>query len=237
LIISYKGMIALARRSGEILSIEARAVYERDTFSVRYGIDATVEHVPYLDGDPGKLKFAYAVAKLRDGGVQIDVMNRTQIDAIRTRSRAGQKGPWVTDYDEMAKKTVLRRLFKMLPVSAELAEAIEKGDAHEFGEPMNVGSAANCAASSSGRTGEVERALLLAGEEPQPFSFTSAEATKLAELIRNVPDPGELKKLEADVEKLAKSKGAVEADVVELRASIKRVAEEFAAIEENANAQ
>ncbi len=238
LIISYKGMIALARRSGEILSIEARAVYERDTFSVRYGIDATVEHVPYLDGDPGKLKFVYAVAKLRDGGVQIDVMNRTQIDAIRTRSRAGQKGPWVTDYDEMAKKTVLRRLFKMLPVSVELAEAVEKGDAIEFGEPVNVGSVAIPPASSSGRTGEVESALLPSGEdETQPFAFATTEATKLAELIQNAPHPGELKKLEAEIEKHAKAKGASAADVAELHERIKRVAEDFARTEAEANAQ
>lgn len=236
LIISYKGMIALARRSGEILSIEARAVYERDTFAVRYGVDAIVEHVPYLDGDPGKLKFVYAVAKLKEGGVQIDVMNRAQIDAIRGRSRAGQKGPWVTDYDEMAKKTVLRRLFKMLPVSVELAEAIESGDANEFGEPASVGSVNIPPASSSGRTGEIESALLPSGEELEalPFSFASTEATRLAERIQNAPNPGELKKLEAEIEKHAKAKDAVPADVEELRARHKRMADDYAAADAEA---
>lgn len=235
LIVSFKGMVALARRSGEIVSIEARAVYEKDTFDFEYGLDSKLKHLPYLDGDPGKLRFVYAVAKLKDGGVQFEVMTRTQIDAIRGRSRASSSGPWVTDYDEMAKKTVVRRLFKMLPVSVELASALVDDDARDFGEPTNIGNVgvSSVPASSSGRTGELESALLPSGEESTiaSFTFSHGDAMRLAERIQNAPNPGELKKLEAEIEKHAKAKDAVPADVEELRARAKRMADDYAALD------
>lgn len=125
LIVGYRGMIDLARRSGQIQSIEARAVYAKDSFGVRLGLDSSIEHVPAWDEvDRGELTFVYAVAKLKDGGVQFDVMSRAEIEKIRARSKAGANGPWVSDFEEMAKKTVLRRLFKYLPVSIEMQRAV-----------------------------------------------------------------------------------------------------------------
>lgn len=124
LIIGYRGMIALARRSGEIQSITARVVYARDTFELEYGLDEKLRHVPSTDEDPGPVTHVYAVAKLRDGGIQYEVMTRAEVEAIRKRSRAGQYGPWVTDWSEMARKTVMRRLFKYLPMSIEMADAM-----------------------------------------------------------------------------------------------------------------
>jgi recombination protein RecT len=64
------------------------------------------------------------VAKLKDGGQQIDVMTRAQIDASRQRSKSKDKGPWVTDFEPMACKTIIRRNFKYLPVSVELQSAV-----------------------------------------------------------------------------------------------------------------
>jgi recombination protein RecT len=125
LIVGYKGLIELARRSGEIDSIEARVVYERDEFRVAYGLNPVLEHVPNLSGDPGQLIMVYAIARLRGGGVQAEVMTRSQVNAIRQRSRASGSGPWVTDYDEMARKTVVRRVCKYLPLSVELADVLE----------------------------------------------------------------------------------------------------------------
>ena len=124
LIIGYRGMIALARRSGEIQSIAARVVYARDTFELEYGLNEKLCHVPSTDEDPGPVTHVYAVAKLRDGGIQYEVMTRTEIEVIRKRSRAGGSGPWVTDWSEMARKTVMRRLFKYLPMSIEMADAL-----------------------------------------------------------------------------------------------------------------
>ena len=129
LIIGYRGLIELMRRSGELASIRCVVVHEKDTFKLTEGIEQTIKHEPFLAGDAGPLKFAYCVAKLKDGSVQVELMTRHQIEEIRKRSRAGQSGPWVTDFEEMAKKTVLRRAAKYLPVASErFQKAIEIDD-------------------------------------------------------------------------------------------------------------
>ena len=121
----YRGFISLARRSGQIVSIEAHAVYEKDEFVVEFGLDPKLVHRPTLATERGEVVAFYAVARLVGGGVQHDYMTRADVDAIRKRSRAASSGPWVTDYNEMGKKTVIRRLFKTLPVSVELCRALE----------------------------------------------------------------------------------------------------------------
>lgn len=140
-IIGYRGMIDLARRSGQILSIEARAVYEGDRFEVKFGLDSDLTHLPDFENpnrtQADKLRFVYAVAKLRDGGVQFDVMSRREIEAVRAQSKAGASGPWQTHYEAMALKTVIRRLFKYLPVSIELAQALEQDERADLGMPQD----------------------------------------------------------------------------------------------------
>jgi len=127
-IVGYRGMIDLARRSGQIVSLEAHPVYAGDNFNCSFGLNSDLTHTPDWDNahraNPDNLRFVYAVAKLRDGGVQFEVMSRAEVDAIRLRSKAGRSGPWVTDYAAMALKTVIRRLFKYLPVSIELQKAV-----------------------------------------------------------------------------------------------------------------
>lgn len=130
-IIGYRGLISLARRSGEIESIEAHVVYERDRFKCVLGLAPILEHEPCWEGDPGKAVAVYAIAKLKGGGSQWEVMTKGQIEDVRKRSRAGQSGPWVSDWGEMAKKTVVRRLAKYLPLSVQLASAIEHDNAVE----------------------------------------------------------------------------------------------------------
>lgn len=129
LIIGYRGLIELMRRTGELASIRCVVVHKKDTFKLTEGIEQTIKHEPFLAGDAGPLKFAYCVAKLKDGSVQVELMTRHQIEEIRKRSRAGNAGPWVTDFEEMAKKTVLRRAAKYLPVASErFQKAIEIDD-------------------------------------------------------------------------------------------------------------
>jgi recombination protein RecT len=138
-IIGYRGMIELARRSGQIQSIEARAVYEGDVFEVELGLNSNLRHVPDFDNpnrsNPEKLRFVYAVAHLKDGGVQFEVMSRKEIETVRAASKSGNsnKSPWVTHFEQMALKTVVRRLFKWLPISIELAHAIEQDTRAELG--------------------------------------------------------------------------------------------------------
>jgi recombination protein RecT len=131
----YRGLIALARRSGQIISLEAHVVHTKDAFTCQLGLNPSLEHTPaWEEVDPGALRFVYAVAKLKDGGTQFEVMSKVQVDNIRARSKASSSGPWVTDYEEMARKTVVRRLFKYLPVSVEMAQALEIQASTEAGE-------------------------------------------------------------------------------------------------------
>lgn len=152
LIVGYRGLIALARRSGEIESIEAHVVHARDRIELSFGLDAQLSHTPHMptppatfdekamaawqkDADPGPMIAVYAIARLKGGAVQYEVMTRAQVDAIRARSRASG-GPWTTDYEEMARKTVVRRLAKYLPMSIEMAQALDVEDRQDHGETL-----------------------------------------------------------------------------------------------------
>jgi recombination protein RecT len=138
LIPGYKGLIDLARRSGQLSTIYARVVYAKDQFEYAYGLTERLEHIPSGEEEPGEIVAAYAVAKLKDGAQQFECMTRREIDAIRKRSRAADDGPWVTDFPEMAKKTVLRRLCKMLPASVELARAVALDERADLGLPQQL---------------------------------------------------------------------------------------------------
>lgn len=123
-IVGYKGIIDLARRSGQIKSIEAREVCENDLFEYEFGLDPKLRHVPAM-GDRGAPKLYYGVAHFVDGGHYFEVMSLADIEKFRARSKAKDNGPWKTDYSAMAKKTVIRRMAPFLPVSSETARAIE----------------------------------------------------------------------------------------------------------------
>ena len=123
--LGYKGMIALARRSGEIKDISARAVYEGDTFEYEYGLEEKLRHVPLNRerAESEKPAFVYCIAHFKDGGHYFDVMSAAEVEAVRKRSSAANTGPWMSDYEAMAKKTVVRRAFPYLPVSVEAQSA------------------------------------------------------------------------------------------------------------------
>lgn len=124
-IIGYRGMLSIARRSGEIASVVAEVVHDKDVFEIEYGMEPKLIHKPYIDGDAGPIKGAYVVVRFKGDGVEplIKYMPKPEIDAHRNRSKASADGPWVTDYEEMAKKTVFRSVFKWLPISIEQIQA------------------------------------------------------------------------------------------------------------------
>lgn len=136
LVLGYKGIVTLARRSGEIESIEARVVYKNElpNFSAEYGTNGHVRHVPILFGERGEPVGVYMFAKFKGGGTHFEAMDMAQVDAVRARSRA-KGGPWVTDYLEMARKTVVKRGAKMLPLTADVAEAFGADDEREYARP------------------------------------------------------------------------------------------------------
>lgn len=128
LIIGYQGMAKLFWQSPLAKSLDAQAVYENDDFDYAYGLEPKLYHRPSL-GERGKAKAYYAVATLTNGGAAFIVMSPADIEKIRARSRAKDDGPWKTDYDAMARKTCLRQLFKLLPKSAVLAQALAQDEA------------------------------------------------------------------------------------------------------------
>lgn len=126
LIIDYKGLVTLAMRCDKVSKVEAFVVYANDHFRL---VNGEVEHIvdnPW--GDRGDVVGYYAVCQFSDGTKKYEVMSKAEVDAVRKRSRAASSGPWVTDYDEMAKKTVFKRLSKWLPVTPELQDAVAKDD-------------------------------------------------------------------------------------------------------------
>lgn len=124
--LGYKGIIELARRSGQLVSIEAREVCERDEFRFAYGLDEELVHRPFMDGDRGPIVAFWGLAKFKDGGHYFLVMSKADVDKAKERSDAGRKGfgPWITDYAAMGRKTVIRRMMPFLPLSPEQANAI-----------------------------------------------------------------------------------------------------------------
>jgi len=125
-IIGYKGMIDLARRSGHIQSIYAHAVYENDDFEYELGLEPKLVHKPTMEADRGKFIGAYAVAHFKDGGYQFEFMPKSEIEKRKSRSKAASSkfSPWNTDYEEMAKKTVVRHMWKYLPISVEIQQQV-----------------------------------------------------------------------------------------------------------------
>jgi len=131
LIVDWKGLAELAMRSGVVSFLHGDIVCENDDFE--YDRGELKKHKIDFKKDRGAMYAAYAICRFKDGTEQCCVMSKHEIDGIRARSRAGQSGPWVTDYNEMAKKTTFRRLSKWLPLSAEFRDALEK-DADELEE-------------------------------------------------------------------------------------------------------
>lgn len=146
LVIDYKGFVTLALRCPRVSKVEAFEVYKNDHFRL---VNGEVDHVvddPW--GDRGEIVGYYAVCQFSDGVKKYEVMSKAKVDAIRKRSRAANNGPWVTDYDEMAKKTVFKRLSKWLPVTPELQAAIAKDDEeYQAGNSQDFNRAGRVAAS------------------------------------------------------------------------------------------
>lgn len=125
LVLDYKGMVELAKRSGDVSNIFAQIVCDKDSFEWENG---EVKHRIDWRNPRGEMYAAYAVVCYKDGGKQTEVMTKFEIDAIRKRSKASGSGPWVTDYNEMARKTVVRRVLKMVTLSPEIVDAMEKDE-------------------------------------------------------------------------------------------------------------
>lgn len=123
--IGYKGMIELARRSGQIAMIRAETVYANDDFSYQLGLNPDIHHVPAF-GNRGQAVAYYAFYKTKDGDFDFAVATKQEMMNHRTAYSKAKNSPWNTNFDEMAKKTLVKRVLKYAPLSTEIQEAISQ---------------------------------------------------------------------------------------------------------------
>lgn len=124
------GLMKLVRNSGEISTWSVQAVYANDHFDYELGDNERIVHRPAMK-DRGDFVGAYSIVTMKDGEKSREFMGVDEINAIRQRSRSGGSGPWKTDYAEMAKKTVIRRHSKRLPMSTDLDPSLLGDDDFE----------------------------------------------------------------------------------------------------------
>lgn len=123
--LGYKGLIDLAYRSGEVEVIQAHVVHENDKFECEYGLDPKLTHKP-ADTDRGEPIKVYAVFKTKSGGFGFEVMSMEDVKkhaAKYSKSYGSSYSPWKTNFEEMAKKTVLKRVLKYAPLKSDFVRA------------------------------------------------------------------------------------------------------------------
>jgi recombination protein RecT len=126
LIVDYKGLVELAMNTKEVSNIHADIICDNDEFV--YDKGQVEKHLINFKKDRGNMYAVYCIITKKDGTKKAEVMTKADVDKIRKRSKATESGPWVTDYNEMAKKTVFRRASKWIKLSPEVREKLEKDD-------------------------------------------------------------------------------------------------------------
>lgn len=137
-IVGYQGYLELARRSGRVAQVMAHVVYSNDVFELDLGGGKPPRHIVRDWKARGEPLLAYCVARFADGNHHVEVMTMPEIEAVRARSRAKDSGPWVTDYLEMCRKTVVRRARKYWPMIPELAMAAEIDERGIEAPPISI---------------------------------------------------------------------------------------------------
>lgn len=136
LMLGYKGLKELAYRGDSVDLIDAVSVHEGEPFRIVRGSDPHLEHEELPECAENVIVAYYAIAIPKGGGrPAFEVMWPKDIEGIRKRSRAGTSGPWVTDFEAMAQKTVTRRMLNRgkVRLSAQIAEVIQEDEARELG--------------------------------------------------------------------------------------------------------
>lgn len=138
--IGYKGLIDLAYRSGEVELVQAQCVYANDKFECEYGLEPKLKHIP-ADSDRGELVKVYAMFRTKSGGYGFEVMS---VDDIRkhaqkySKAYASSYSPWKTNFEEMAKKTVVKKVLKYAPIKSDFVRAVVQDETvkREISEDM-----------------------------------------------------------------------------------------------------
>lgn len=241
-IIGYKGLIDLARRSGQIVSIAAHEVCENDKFELVYGLDEKLNHTPAM-GERGAVVGFYSVAKLKDGGHCFEFMSRMQVEAIQAAADKKNKYPskvWQEHFVEMGRKTVIRRLAKYLPLSIEFQTAAALDGMAEGGQDQHLDTldadfsiipddAPYTGQNTDTETGEITDQNSTAGSSAQATpggaGAAASNPSEYADEIKAIADCqsiGDLIKLMNSLP--AKTKKALHADLEARQAALKPVA-------------
>ena len=155
--LGYKGLIDLAYRSGEVSVVQAHEVHEKDDFHYSFGLEPTLRHVPALH-DRGDVIAYYAVFKTKAGGFGFEVMSKEDVQLHAQKfSQAYGSGPWQTNFDEMAKKTVLKKCLKYAPMKSEFARGVESDGSvkNSIAEDMSEVQDESIVYEVNGDTGEI----------------------------------------------------------------------------------
>lgn len=209
-----KGILKKVRNSGELGMFHVELIHENDEFS--YHVDENGPHLmhkPVVLGSKGKEVGVYAIAKTKDGEPYVEVMNVEEVEEVRAISRAKNGGPWTQWWGEMAKKTVIRRLSKRLPMSTDLDDLVRRDDAMydvdakvtdadpakkgKKGEPNRLQKILNDTVEGAGRTVEGESSeepLITPDTDPEEDAKIKARQAELEEQKRKLkedPSPEE----------------------------------------------
>jgi recombination protein RecT len=180
-----RGLLKVARNSGEITHIDAAAVFEKDNFVFERGDESRLVHSPYLgEDDPGKVIAAYCIAKLSNGEVHREVMSRRDIEKVRAASKASNGPGWTTWYDQFAIKSVIKRATKLLPSSSDRLERVIQNDNDAMGFDFNQRGTDTVAISTSQPARQIE-----AGKSSRLASIMGAQAVPVDVTPAATPEP------------------------------------------------
>lgn len=179
--LGYRGMIDLAYRSGEVQNIQAHEVYENDTFEYELGLEPKLRHVPALK-DRGNVILYYAVFKLTNGGVGFEVMSKEDVEAFaKKKSKTYGTGPWQSDFDAMAKKTLVKRLLKFAPLKSDFVRAVTADETIKSGISENM-------------TDLPDETVTIDAETTMPTENAAYEEIPMPGDLYTDPETGEVKK-------------------------------------------
>lgn len=179
--LGYRGMIDLAYRSGEVQNIQAHEVYENDTFEYELGLEPKLRHVPALK-DRGDVILYYAVFKLTNGGVGFEVMSKEDVEAFaKKKSKTYGTGPWQSDFDAMAKKTLVKRLLKFAPLKSDFVRAVTADETIKSGISENM-------------TDLPDETVTIDAETTKPEENADYEEIPMPGDLYTDPETGEVKK-------------------------------------------
>ena len=128
--IGYKGLIDMVYRNENIQTVQSQCVYENDEFEYELGLEPKLVHKPALK-DRGDLILVYALWKSKNGGYGFEVMSKEDIDAHArkfSQSFGSSYSPWKTNYEEMAKKTVIKKCLKYAPLKSDFVRAVSNDE-------------------------------------------------------------------------------------------------------------